>query len=93
MAITFMALVVTAGLSVMALAQQPASPGVPTSAEPPSVHGYGDVDATCLQWADGCRACSRGTDGAPLCANIGIACQPQNVQCTTRRQEDKPTPK
>jgi hypothetical protein len=90
---TFLTLVITASLSVMALAQHQASPSVPTVAQPPSMHGYGDVDTTCLQWEDGCRACSRGTDGAPLCSNIGIACQPKNVHCTTRRPEERTTPK
>ena len=42
---------------------------------------------TCQQWSDACRACGRGSDGAPVCSNIGIACQPKPVQCTTRKEE------
>ena len=70
---------------VAAMAEQAVPPVQPT-AEPPSIHRYGDVDTTCEQWMDGCRACGRGGDGAPVCSNIGIACQPKAVQCTTRKE-------
>ena len=64
-------------------AQQPSSaPGEGASA---NIFNYGDVDKTCMQWTDGCRNCSRGTDQSPLCSNIGIACQPQEkVTCLSR---------
>lgn len=71
--------------AVMAVAEQSAPIGQPAD-EPPSIHRYGDVDTTCQQWLDGCRACSRGSDGAPVCSNIGIACQPKAVQCTSRKE-------
>ncbi len=72
--------------SAIAVAEQTAPAGPPAE-EPPSIHRYGDVDAACQQWIDGCRACDRGNDGAPVCSNIGIACQPKAVQCTTRKEE------
>ncbi len=56
-------------------------------ADPPSIQAYGDIDTNCQQWSDACRACGRGSDGGPVCSNIGIACQPKPVQCTTRREE------
>lgn len=68
------------------LAEQAAPPVTP-AAEPPSIQAYGDRDATCQQWSDACRACGRGNDGAPVCSNIGIACQPKAVQCTARKDE------
>ena len=70
----------------MAVAEQSVFPIQPAE-KPPSVHRYGDVDTTCQQWFDGCRACDRGSDGAPACSNIGIACQPKAVQCTMRKEE------
>ena len=48
------------------------------------VHNYGDVDRTCTSWTDRCRTCTRGSNGALLCSNIGIACQPEKVECTAR---------
>jgi hypothetical protein len=48
------------------------------------LHNYGDLDNSCQQWTDGCRNCSRGTDGAPVCSNIGVVCQPGEVKCTER---------
>lgn len=70
-----------------AAAAEPSAPPAPASAEPPSIQAYGDRDASCQQWIDGCRACGRGNDGAPVCSNIGIACQPKAVQCTARKDE------
>lgn len=36
----------------------------------------------CSRWTDECVTCMRGTDGeAPVCANIGIACQPKTIRC------------
>jgi hypothetical protein len=49
-----------------------------------SIQAYGDHDATCLVWTDGCRNCDR-TEKGPSCSNIGIACQPGPIKCTTRK--------
>jgi hypothetical protein len=36
----------------------------------------------CSRWTDACVNCSRGAaDQAPVCSNIGFACQPQAVRC------------
>jgi hypothetical protein len=36
----------------------------------------------CSRWTDECVNCSRGTEGdAPVCSNIGFACQPKAVRC------------
>ncbi len=74
------------------LAQGPTQP--PASAPPldvPTVHDYGAIEKTCLRWTDGCRTCIRAPDGSWTCSNIGIACQPVAVSCTTR-QEPAATP-
>ena len=73
-------------LAAVAFAQQPLPPDATPSTEPPSVQHYGDIDTICLRWTDSCRACSRSADGAPVCSNIGIACQPKKVECLERRE-------
>jgi hypothetical protein len=36
----------------------------------------------CMRWTDDCVNCTRGADGqAPVCSNIGFACQPKAVRC------------
>ncbi|WP_458759973.1 hypothetical protein ACSVBT_03960 [Afipia sp. TerB] len=36
----------------------------------------------CSRWTDDCVTCTRGQkDEAPVCANIGIACQPKAPRC------------
>jgi hypothetical protein len=45
-----------------------------------------------MQWTDGCRNCSRGTDQSPNCSNIGIACQPQDKVTCLSRTPDRAKP-
>ncbi len=36
----------------------------------------------CSRWTDECVNCSREAEGdAPVCSNIGFACQPNAVRC------------
>jgi hypothetical protein len=36
----------------------------------------------CSRWTDDCVNCSRGAAGeAPVCSNIGFACQPKAIRC------------
>ena len=39
--------------------------------------------AACLEWTDGCRVCQRAAGGPVSCSNVGIACVPKAVNCTT----------
>jgi hypothetical protein len=69
-----------------------ASAPAPTQAPTPeaaeaSIHAYGDRDKTCLAWTDKCRSCARGDADAVTCSNIGIACQPAEITCTSRPPE------
>jgi len=57
------------------------------SAAEASIHAYGDRDKTCLAWTDRCRTCARGDADAINCSNIGIACQPAEITCTSRPAE------
>ena len=62
-------------------------PTPPAPAADASIHGYGDRDKTCVAWTDTCRSCERVADDAIICSNIGIACQPAQIVCSSRRSE------
>ena len=70
-----------------------AQPSEPAPAPPPessteaSIHAYGDRDKTCQAWTDRCRSCARAPDHGVNCSNIGIACQPAEITCTSRPAE------
>jgi hypothetical protein len=53
------------------------------------VFNYGDHDSTCIRWTDKCRTCNRGISSDIVCSNIGIACQPAEVECLERQQSGK----
>lgn len=63
----------------------PSGPTVDIEAERRSVQSFGDRNADCLAWGDGCVTCLRGEDGRPVCANPGPACTPRETACTRRR--------
>jgi hypothetical protein len=48
-----------------------------------AIYGYGDVEKTCVSWNDSCTTCIRAYRSL-RCSNIGIACQPNEFQCTAR---------
>ena len=51
------------------------------------LYNYGELDRACIRWGDQCRTCSRSSsEGEPSCSNIGIACQPKQVECLERKQ-------
>ncbi len=38
----------------------------------------------CARWTDECVNCTRGAEAeAPVCSNIGIACQPKAIRCVS----------
>jgi hypothetical protein len=44
----------------------------------------------CSRWTDECVNCTRGTDGkAPVCSNIGFACQPKAIRCLSPETSTK----
>jgi hypothetical protein len=78
-------------ISTTALAQQKsqemASPP-PAKEIEKHLHNYGNFDNTCIRWTDKCRNCSRSTNGdPPVCSNIGISCEPTEVECLERQQD------
>jgi hypothetical protein len=69
-------------------ARDPAQPPPVQTAPEPSIYNYGTIDRTCLNWSDGCRTCSADTAlAAAVCSNVGVACQPREVTCMTRRPD------
>jgi hypothetical protein len=52
------------------------------------VFNYGDQDSTCIRWTGKCRTCNRGISADIVCSNIGIACQPADVECLERQKSD-----
>ena len=77
--------------NAVAVADEPA----PTRGMPPAAHRaadesiwmFGKRDKLCLEWTDGCRGCLRSGPDDFSCSNIGIACQPQDIRCTSRTTE------
>jgi hypothetical protein len=53
-----------------------------------------EADRDCLAWTDSCVNCSRSEAGASFtCSNIGISCQPKQVECTSRaKPAENPKP-
>ena len=43
----------------------------------------------CARWTDECVNCTRGAKGeAPVCSNIGFACQPKAIRCLRAAAKD-----
>jgi hypothetical protein len=80
---------VAVSLSMAIGRAQPAEAPPPPASTPAeaAIHSYGDRDKTCLAWSDKCRSCERGADDTIVCSNIGIACQPGEITCSSRRSE------
>jgi hypothetical protein len=57
----------------------PACANCPTGAPPDDPAVQANMPG-CAAWTDRCVTCER-TEGKIACSNIGIACQPQALQC------------
>jgi len=55
------------------------------SRKPPADVSMQKGPPNCARWTDECVNCARGaTSGeAPVCSNIGFACQPKAIRCLT----------
>jgi hypothetical protein len=72
------AMIVVAALAADApVASPPAAPELPQA---PAGASMQSGIPGCAEWTDRCVVCQRG-DGGIACSNIGIACQPQALQC------------
>ena len=44
----------------------------------------------CSRWTDDCVNCTRAAEGeAPVCTNIGVACQPKAIRCVSSEPAKK----
>ena len=69
--------------NALAPAQTPSNP--PNNPSDTTVQSYGRGAQDCLAWTDGCVSCIRQqSSGEQSCSNIGIACQPKEIECTKR---------
>jgi hypothetical protein len=75
-AIRTMAVLLALAFSSPALCDAPMAETMPSG----PVLAYGDRNAACLEWSDGCVVCAREADG-PHCSTPGIACQPTETAC------------
>jgi hypothetical protein len=68
------------------LAEEAASskPPVAETTSPRDLETYGEADATCLEWSNGCQVCRRQPEGGWGCSTPGIACVPVAVTCRGR---------
>ncbi|MEH2512092.1 hypothetical protein V1291_003446 [Nitrobacteraceae bacterium AZCC 1564] len=55
---------------------------VPSPGKPKELSVYVN-QPNCSRWTDECVTCTREADNAaaPVCSNIGIACQPKAIRC------------
>ncbi len=76
------ALMLLAFLIVPALADEPRLSPLPKAARPASIEAWGARNASCMEWTDACRTCSRDAGGKPQCSTPGIACVAKAPVCT-----------
>lgn len=70
-------------------------PGLPATPAPADRAAQAGI-AGCAAWTDRCVVCERRPAGRVSCSNIGIACEPQAVQCVrgeTAKEDKPPGPK
>jgi hypothetical protein len=81
MRVSDLTIAVAAGALLAAGASFAAELVIPPRAAPQDISVH-KGPANCGRWTDECVNCSRGAAGeAPVCSNIGFACQPQAVRC------------
>ena len=89
--VIFLMSVITPAAAQVSTQSDPAQSPPPALTAPdqePSIYNYGTVDRSCLNWSDGCRICSYDqASSSAVCSNVGIACQPRELTCMTRRPD------
>jgi hypothetical protein len=80
--LTILLLIAATGLAQDTLRNSPRSADSITGV---IMDNYGDMNAACISWTDGCRICRQDAATEALCSNVAIACTPQEIVCTARR--------
>lgn len=65
-------------------------PGAPAPPSAPEHRAAQEGGPGCAAWTDRCVSCERRPEGRVSCSNIGIACQPQAVQCVRGETAQEP---
>ncbi len=75
----------TVAVMTIATAAMAAELAIP-SRKPPADFSMQKGPPNCARWTDECVNCARGaTSGeAPVCSNIGFACQPKAIRCLSQ---------
>jgi hypothetical protein len=76
--------VTIAAMTIAADAVVAAELAIP-SRKPPADFSMQKGPPNCARWTDECVNCARGATAgdAPVCSNIGVACQPKPIRCLT----------
>lgn len=78
----YLTIAITAALLIAADARA-AEIEIPPPARPKELPVHVN-QPNCGRWTDECVNCARSADGqAPVCSNIGFACQPKAIRCTS----------
>jgi hypothetical protein len=86
--LTILILLLVAGTEAFGQNQSASSVDTPKNSSELAIQSYGHSDVSCMEWSDSCVTCRRHQRGGEYsCSNIGIACQPKNVQCVLRGDE------
>lgn len=75
-------IIASAAVALMTTAATAAELAIPPR-KPPADFSMQKGPPNCARWTDECVNCARGaTSGeAPVCSNIGFACQPKAIRC------------
>lgn len=75
----------TVALMTIAAAATAAELAIP-SRKPAADFSLQKGPPNCARWTDECVNCARGatTGDAPVCSNIGFACQPKAIRCLSQ---------
>jgi hypothetical protein len=82
------ALLVTSGLTGFSV--RTAELEIPPPRPPAENFSIQKGPPNCSRWTDECVNCTRGAEGeAPVCTNIGFACQPKAIRCVSSDTSSK----
>jgi hypothetical protein len=72
----------TVALMTIAAAATAAELAIPPR-KPPADFSMQKGPPNCARWTDECVNCARGaaSGDAPVCSNVGFACQPRAIRC------------
>jgi hypothetical protein len=89
----FRPILLTLTIALAATGARAAELEIPPPGKPKELSVYVN-QPHCTRWTDECVSCTRGDDGrAPVCSNIGFACQPKTIRCIGELPQSEPQKK